>query len=517
MANNTTNRRLGIVLQYGQMALNIIINLIYTPIMLRILGDSEYGIYSISASVISYLSLLSLGFGAGYIRFYSRYAHVEDTQGIRRLNGLYLIVFSLMGSVALAAGVILSRNVSIFFNATYSQQDLEIARKLMILLALNLAISFPASVFVSYVTSQQKFIFQKALNIGKTVLSPCLSIAILFLGYGSVGMAVVTTAVSLVIDVFNIAFCIGPLKMRFSFGRPDLPLLKSIAAFSAFIAINQIIDQINWQTDKVILGKVVNATAVALYSVAAQLNSMFISFSVSVSSVFTTKIHKIVNSEEPREIQDRKLTDLFIRVGRVQFAILMLILTGFVFFGPFFIRKWAGEGYADAYYIALLLMVPATVALCQNTGIEIQRAENKHQFRSIVYLLMAVLNVGISILFCHLWGAVGVATGTAIALILANGVIMNIYYQKALRINIKAFWRNLLRMSPGLIVPICVGVLFRLFVPIAHLWSFAACIIVYSVIYLLSMWFLGFNQYEKSILLGPVKKILRRKNAELNG
>ena len=104
----------GIVLQYLQMALSIIINLVYTPIMIRILGNSEYGIYNLASSIIAYLSILSLGFGASYLRYFSKYIQENNTDSISKLNGLYLTVFSIIGIVALVAGMIVAFNVSIF-------------------------------------------------------------------------------------------------------------------------------------------------------------------------------------------------------------------------------------------------------------------------------------------------------------------------------------------------------------------------------------------------------------------
>ena len=68
----STQRKMGVFLQYGQMAIHAVISIIYTPIMLRILGSTEYGIYNLASSIIGYLSLLSLGFGGSYLRFYSR-------------------------------------------------------------------------------------------------------------------------------------------------------------------------------------------------------------------------------------------------------------------------------------------------------------------------------------------------------------------------------------------------------------------------------------------------------------
>ena len=511
MATAKTNRIAGIVLQYGQMGLSILVSLIYTPAMLSILGQTEYGIYSLASSIISYLNLLSLGFGASYIRFYSRYKQENDTEGIKRLNGLFMIVFVIMGVVALIAGLFIAFHVSWFFNDTYTENDLYIAKILMLFLSVNMAISFPASVFTSYVTSQERFIFQKVLNIGKTVLSPCLCIVFLFMGYGSIGMVAITTFLSITIDIINIVYCLKCLGMRFSFRHPNFALLKEIAIFSVFIAINQIIDQINWQTDKIILGKMMNATAVAIYAVAANINTMYINFSTAISGVFAPKIHRIVNAEKPEQEKNQELTDLFIKVGRVQFFVMMLILTGFIFFGQYFISRWAGEGYEESYYVVLLLICPGTISLIQNTGIEIQRAKNKHQFRSIVYLIMAILNVGMSIVFCYFWGVIGVTLGTTISFVVANGIIMNIYYHKKIGINIIQFWKEIAKALPSLILPVACGIAIMCLVSYSNIAYFILWILVYSAVYALSVYFLGLNQYEKGLIHRFLSKLKPKK------
>lgn len=508
----------GVILQYLQMALSIVIQLIYTPIMIRILGDTEYGIYNLVSSIISYLSLLSLGFGASYIRFYSKYKANNDEIGIKRLNGLFILVFSIMGVVALVAGTIISLNAQIFFNASYSVANIELAKTLMIFLTINLTISFPASVFVSYITAHEKFIFQKIVNIGKTVLSPALCIAALFMGYGSIGMVVITTGISLIIDIINVIFCCKKLGMRFSFGKWEKGLFKEIAIFSVFIAINEVVNQINWQTDKIILGKMINGAAVAIYAVASTINHLYINFSTAVSNVFIPKVHSIVNNKDIEESEkNEQLTNLFTKVGRVQFFVITLILTGFIFFGKYFIQKWAGEGYQIAYYIVLLLICPATIALIQNVGIEIQRAKNKHKFRSIAYLIMALLNIGLSIWFCSMWGIMGVVVGTTIALILCNGIIMNIYYHKVIGINVLHFWKSILSILPALIIPVTVGTLCMLFIDINSLWVFLLLCVGYALIYVVSICLIGLNKEEKTVVFKLFKKLKKEKvNVENN-
>lgn len=488
--------KLGAILQYIQMGLSIIISFVYTPLMLRMLGQSEYGLYNLASSIISYLSLLSLGFGASYVRYYTLYKKNAPNK-IKNLNGLYLTVFLLIGAIALVSGIVLSFNVSVFFNSTYSLKDMSIARTLMIFLSINLAISFPMSLFSSFVTSQEKFIFQKLLNMGKTVLSPAISIIALFFGYGSIGLVVVATIVSIVVDIVNIFYCFRVLKMKISIKKIDWGIFKDVFVFSFFIAINQIIDQINWQTDKVILGKMMTSAAVSIYAIGAIFNTYFIQFSTAISSLFAPRVNKVVVNN--KDNQDQELTKIMTSVGRIQFFVLALILIGFIFLGKAFVKIWAGPEYVESYYVALLLMVPEIIPLIQNIGIEIQRAMNKHQFRSIVYLIMAIINIGISILLVYKFGIVGAAMGTTISIVIANIFIMNIYYHKKMKLNMFYFWKNIIVILPSLIIPTFAGFLISL-MPLNTVFELVRGIILLTSIYFVSVLAFGLNKKEREAI-----------------
>ena len=108
--------KLGAVLSYAQMALNVIVGMIYTPLMIRLLGQSEYGLYNTVASTISMLSILNLGFGSGYIRYFAKYKSNKDTDSINKLNGLFLMVFLIIGSIALMCGLYLTYNLELVFD-----------------------------------------------------------------------------------------------------------------------------------------------------------------------------------------------------------------------------------------------------------------------------------------------------------------------------------------------------------------------------------------------------------------
>lgn len=511
MAKRTNQLKWGAMLSYIQMALGIIIGLAYTPIMIRLLGKSEYGLYNTVSSTMSMLSILSLGFNSSYIRYYSKYKKDGNEQAIYKLNGLFLIIFGIIGLIGLACGLFLSFNLQFVFDEGLTEQEYDIAKILMLLLTINLAFSFPATLFTSIISAHEKYIFLKLLGMLKTVVGPLVTIPLLLAGYRSIAMVAMTVGISLCTDVLYFIYIKGALKQRFIFHDFEKGIFKSLFVYTSFLAINLIVDQINWNMDKFLLGRFKGTEVVAVYSVGYSLYQYYSMFSTSISGVFTPRVHKIVNAtEQDLGGQKQQLTELFIKVGRIQFLLLALLASGLIFFGCPFIYYWAGAGYEDAYYVMLLLVMPASIALIQNVGIEIQRAENKHQFRSITYLIMALINLILSIFLCQKWGAIGSAIGTAISLILANGLIMNVYYQKKCNIDILAFWKNILRMSLGLIVPILCGIVIVYFIDLYSIWNLILCIIGYTIIYCISMWCLGMNKYEKNLILKPIIKIFKR-------
>lgn len=496
----------GVVLSYTSMGLGYIISIIYTPIMLRLLGQSEYGLYNLVASVVSYLGLLSFGFDSAYMRYYSRYKVNDDKKNIAKLNGMFIIIFTLIGIIAFIAGIALVFNINLIFGNKLTANELSKAKVLMIIMVINISLTFPASVFNSYITANEQYIFQKAIQIIRTVINPFLMLPVLLMGYKSIGMVVVTTFLSIVIIIANVIFCFNKLKMQFQFQKFDFSLMIEMAIFSSYIFMNIIIDQINWNVDKLILGRFKGTVEVAIYGLAGQLNTYYISLSTSISNVFIPKINRIVALSN----DNKKLTDIFTKIGRIQFILLTMICSCFIFFGNPFIRMWAGVDYITAYPIALLLIIPVTIPLIQNIGIEIQKAKNMHKFRSWTYLFIAIGNVFLSIPLTKMYGGVGSALGTAIALIVGNGFLMNWYYHKKVGIDINFFWKQILKFIPSLILPTITGILIVKFVDLYNIILFLISGTFYVLIFLISMWLFGMNQYEKDLIRKPILNLLSK-------
>ena len=491
----------GVILSYANQGFHFVISILYTPIMLRLLGQSEYGLYQLVSSVVAYLGLLNMGFSSGYIRFYSRYKVAKDDEGISSLNGMFFMIFSVIAIICLICGSLMMVNAKSIFGDGLTDSEISKSKILMGLLIFNMAISFLGNVFSCNISSQERFFFHRIIELLKTLLNPFLTLPLLLMGYGSISMVVISTLLTVSSVLINVWYSISKLNFRISFGNFNFSLFKEMWSFTIFIFIGLVVDQINWNVDKFLIGRMLGTKQVSIYSIGAQLNSIYITFSTIVSSVFVPKVNMMVEKENA----DKLLTDIFTRVGRIQFIVVGLLMSGYVFFGKTFIVLWVGNVYSDSYIIGLLLMLPTTIPLIQNLGIEIQRAKNKHRFRSYLYLGMAIANIFISIALIRFYGIVGAPLGTAISLILCNCLIMNIYYQKKIGLNMKYFWKNILMFVPAMVVYSISGLVLNKYLLNATWISLVLCIIIYCVIYALSVWFLGMNKSEKNLILIPLK------------
>ena len=94
----------GIVLNYVVIGLNTLVGLLYTPYMLRMMGQSEYGLYSIAASIIAYLTIMDFGFGNAIIRYTAKFRAEGKTEEQSSLFGMFSLLYVAIGLIALVVG-----------------------------------------------------------------------------------------------------------------------------------------------------------------------------------------------------------------------------------------------------------------------------------------------------------------------------------------------------------------------------------------------------------------------------
>jgi O-antigen/teichoic acid export membrane protein len=498
--------KLGVGLSYFRLIIGFLVSIICTPIILRILGAEEYGLYNLVASVVTFLEIMNLGLGTAFIRYYTKFSVKNEQDEIARLNGMFLIIFLIIGIFVLFTGTFMLLNIKSLLGNQVTDSEIEIAKILMGFMLFNLAVSFPMSVFSSNIVAKERFLFQNIVQLISSVVKPVITLFVLFEGYRSVGMVMGTTIIGVLVYMVEIHYSITKLKVRFIFKNFNFKLLREIGGFSFYVFLGLVVDQINWNIDKFLLGRFKGTANVAIYAVGANLVTYYILVSQMLSNVFIPRVNRLVAAEN----DNQKLTELMTKVGRIQFMILGLILLGFTFFGEYFISIWAGKDYTNAYYVAVLLMFSLTISSMQRVGVAIQQAKNMHKFRSIIYIIIAFGNLCISIPLCIRYGEVGCAIGTTIAALVGNVAIMNWYYHQKVKLNMRYFWRQIGKLIPSLFVPVGFGITISWIFSIQNITQFVGYGVIFIILYGISIWFFGLNHNEKNYLIQPFQTIRAR-------
>lgn len=497
--------RAGAILNYVIIGLNILVGLGYTPYMLKCLGQNEYGLYSLVSSVIAYLTILDFGFGNAIVRYTAKFRAEKNYDKQYRMFGMFVVVYSLIGVVAFLGGLGLYFNVDQLFDKTMSPEELSQARTMMLFLTLNLAVTFPFSVFGSIITAYENFVFQRVVNILRILLATGVMIGVLAIGYKAVALVVVQTVFNILTLLINFLYCKYKIRIKLYFRQFDWALLKEITVYSFWIFLNVIMDKIYWGTGQFVLGAISGTVAVAVFSVAILLQQMYFQFSTSIASVLLPKITAMVALKR----NHKEISDLFIKTGRLQCIVMSFIVAAFTVFGKGFIFCWAGADYGITYVITLIFFVTLFIPMIQNTGIAILQARNQMKFRSILYFIMAMISLGAQILLSHPFGAIGCAVAIGGALIIGHGLIMNIYYQRKQGIDILRFWHEIMRM---LIIPAIltiVGIMSSAILDYTHWTSIICGGAVFAILFSIGMWQFSLNKYERELVSDFISKFNR--------
>lgn len=496
----------GAILNYVIIGLNILTGLLYTPFMLRCLGQNEYGLYSLVASVIAYLTLLDFGFGSAIVRYTAKIRATGTKEDEWRLYGMFLSAYAVLGALVTIGGIILYFNTDRMFDRTMTPEELHQARIMMALMVGNLAVTFPFSIFGSIISAYERFVFQRTITITRILLSTTVMIAVLLMGYKAIAMVVVQTIFSVGTLLLNVLYCKYKLQIKFNFRNFDMQLLKEIAIFSFWNFLGAIVDRVYWGTGQFILGIYSGTVAVAIFSLAITLMNLYMSMSTSFNSVLLPRITQMAIETD----RDKEISDLFIRTGRLQFCVLSLILSGFAIFGKIFIDIWAGNNYSESFYIALIFFISLLCPLIQNVGITILLARSQQKFRSLCYLAIAIVSLILQILVTKHYGAIGCAWVIGGTLFMGQWIVMNIYYAKRQKLDILDFWRQIGKMSVTPIIFTLIGLIIIQYIKISDWYHLILPILIFVLIYLPMFYRYSMNRYEKDAILEPINKIRNR-------
>lgn len=486
--------KIGAALSYFNILLTTVIGLVLTPFMIRTLGDSEYGLYTLVGSLVVYLTVMDLGLNNTVVRFVSKYRAEQDIAGERKFLGTTLLIYAAISTVLLFLGMVIYFNLDNIFSRSLTQTQLSDAKLMFLILVFNLAIKLPGGTFEAICNAYEFFVFPRLLRIIKYLLRAIVIVVVLTMGGKAISLVVIDTVFNVVSIVATILFVVTKMTVKFDFNEIRMSLIKKIFGYSVWIFLLGLSSHFLWSAGQILLGVETNTTTVAVYAVGIMLGGYYGAFSTAVTSLFLPRASRMTIHNSKEEI-----LEMMIKVGRLTFMILMFVLTGFLLVGKEFVFLWVGTSYEKSWVIALFVMAVLTIPLVQNFSNSLIEAYNKVHHKVKIFLVCFSFGISLGYYLIPSLQEVGMAVGISSGWILAQ-ICMNIYYHKHLNLNMIVFFNKMLTKT---FFPIAFIYLFssilQNFLPMSATF-FVIKICTYSLIYWSVIYLFSMNDYEKQLV-----------------
>jgi len=481
---------------WSNIALSIIAVFITYPLLTRILGEEQYGIWLYISSIINYFYLLQMGVPLANVRYLAKYHASNEPEKANEVLSSNMLFFSVAALISSLGGVVFS----LFIDKALPMSNVYVtaAKTATIIAALNISLSFMLSMFEGVLQALQKFIY---LNAIKNILV-ILRLALIYFAVkhqdGMVTLSWIMLLISLIqgVAVYLYAKRSYP-QMRLSFNKVNIEVLKEISKFSVFVMLLQIAAALSIQSSPIIIGSVISVVAIVSYSVANNILIYFTQFVIGISQALLPKLSALDANGDLEA-----LSASYTKYCRLTFMIVSPICIFLIIYGGDFIALWMGEKFRiESGNVLTILTISHLFFLVQRAvAFPICIAMSKMRFISLLMIGTALLNIVLSIWWGWQYGLIGVAWGTTIPnFVTVIGIIW--FMRKILKVELsKYFWDTIL--VPGLATILFTSSLFgmRQFVPMTNYFSLFIVLIIGLSVYAVVLKFTCFQKGFRATL-----------------
>lgn len=483
----------GAIISYVAIFLNIVITFFYTPWMIRKIGVSDYGLYSLVYSFISYF-ILDFGLSQAIQRFIAKYRAEGDEDKVSKMVGITTRVYLIIDSIIFTVLFVLYFFISDIFNGL-TPEEIERLKGLYVIAGTFSVLSFVFKPMAGAMMAFEYFVEEKALEMFNrvgAVLGVCVALA---MGANVFALILINGAFSLLSSLLKFWVFKKKSRLNIQWTYYNKEELKGIFSFSMWTFGNGLAQRMRLSLIPSVLGVLSNSTEIAIFAMGLSLEAMIYTISSAINGLFLPMVSRMVYNEKRAE-----LLNLMIRVGRIQLFIFSLIFSIFFIFGKQFLHLWVGNDFLPVYWVLLLLIFVNFVGLTQRIAEDLIYVENKIKQITIRIFIFSFIGLIIACLLAKHYGAVGCAMGTCFGLC-SYMVSINRYYIKHLGLNMAKFFREChMRIMPVIII-ISVSAYFIASNFLMDSWfKLIACIILYSIAFLAVSYFVLFNKEEKELL-----------------
>ncbi len=508
------NRKIGVILSYVLMVFEVLSTLLLTPFIIRTLGQAEFGVFKLTASINAYLLLLDLGVGNAITRYIAKYRVNKDREQEKRFLGVATVFYTSIALIAIILGIVLVAVFPSAFSEGLTPEEVALGQKLLCITMVNSAVTLATAAYNNVIIAYERFYISKGSSIIQIIIRMLLTYISLKMGMGSVGIVIVNLLMTLVLRAFVVLYVLFNIRLSPMLRGVNLSFVKEIVVYSSLILLQMIATQLNATVGQILIGSLVASSAaiLAVYSIGTQIVQYFQSIGSAFNGVLMPGIVKMVENKA----SSKQLTDEMTRIGRIIFIVLLLIWSVFVINGKEFVVLWAGYENQRAFYVTILLMTAYVFILSESIGSQILWAMNAHKEQAYMKISVVLCNIILTIILIRWNPLIGATIGTFISLLLGDVGVMNFIFVKKLDMKLFYYYKNLFKgVVLCALITIFVGYLINRALPVGWLW-FCIKSFVMVLVYAALMILFGLNEYERNLLKSMASKFGRNRKTSVS-
>jgi O-antigen/teichoic acid export membrane protein len=425
-----------VLMNWAAFAATIGIGFVMSPFLVRHLGDSIYGVWVLVGSLVGYLGLLDFGITPSTVKYIAEYRALNDQKAINRLVTTSLTIYSVIGVVTLAVSAI----IAVFFNKIFDTPlAFSVAAAVVLITGLNLALTFPAAVFVGIIRGYQRYDLDSTVTTLNIIVRSGLIVFLILKGYGILALAIVTFAFDMLrlLYLMRQAYKLNP-HIEIKREHFDKEQMRKLFGYSVFAFLMIVGKKLIFYTDAIVIGIFMPVAAVTLYSVANRLVTYLLQVSETMGVLTPTASDMGARNDQPA------IKEMLILSTKYMLLIALPIAAVFFVLGDSFITLWMGQEYASSAVILSILTISVLAHLLEMPAHTILLGLGKHKIVAQFTLAQSIVNLAMSIALVKPYGLKGVALGTTIPMVAFTFIALFIYLKNYLRIPVGEYvWRSM--------------------------------------------------------------------------
>jgi O-antigen/teichoic acid export membrane protein len=424
----------------GLYLVNIVMAFVMSPVMVKALGNSDYGLWEMVVGVVGYMGLLDLGVGPALLRHVAVAYGREDYDDLQETMSTAMTFFLGVGLLAMLLFLGLSAYPQILSGKAAGADSFGLV---LVLFAVNAFLVFPTNVCTAILMGLQKHHF---INFSRCVITVVRAPVAIFLLYRIPGKGLLVL-VSLEILINSIQFTLYVSALlrdktlpRFSPRKFTKNKMLDLFGYGMKSSLLMAASRLQFASMPFIIGKALGVGFIVYFVLPNRLVDYAKGFAIAIGFPLTPYFSDMIGKKGQEDLKAGWLTTSF-ALQTVTLAAPLFLL----FCGENFLGLWIGAEYAAAgHWVLYALLLGLCVEAFSPNARQILLAKAQHGRVAVLSLVMSIGFIPLAYFGARLFGVAGAALVSSMAtVVIALATLLltcRVMATSPLEYLLKTFW-----------------------------------------------------------------------------